>query len=95
MALVGSLFVGGVAAHDSDYKKDQKKKTGDTIKQQANSQIWQSQSVNQQNFNRQNAAAVNFRSGSGSDRATVTQSNTQTNANAQVANSEAENEVED
>lgn len=106
VALVGSLFVGGVAAHDTDYhdkKKDdkkkkedpRKKKAGDSITQKANSQVWQSQHVNQQNFNSQNAAAVSVSkyTKKGGD-ASVSQSSVQVNSNAQVANSEAENSAE-
>lgn len=112
VALVGSLFVGGAAAH-SDYqhhdkkkhhdtkkhhdkkKHDRKKHADTTVTQKANSQVWQTQHVDQKNYNSQKSVAVSVTkyTKTGGD-ATVTQQSFQANANAQVTDSEAENEAE-
>ncbi|WP_139328908.1 hypothetical protein [Haladaptatus litoreus] len=98
VALVGTLFAGGAAAAPwDDYKKDDKKHDDavkQSIDQKANSQVWQSQKVNQQNFNKQSGAAVSYADDySKSGDATVKQSNYQSNTNVQYADSEAENEA--
>ena len=85
LTIAVSMFAGGAAAFSLD-KTEQK----------ANSQVWQQQNVNQQNFNNQKAAAVSIsKYTKKGGNAAVVQASSQSNKNVQYADSEAENEIED
>ncbi|RBI62125.1 hypothetical protein DMJ13_09575 [halophilic archaeon] len=95
LTVVSTMFVGGAVAdhRDGDKTKQSQWASNDArdITQTNYADVDQRQNVRQSNYNEQNAAAVNYRSGSGDDTASVTQSSFQSNSNAQVAQVEQEN----